>query len=101
MSSESISRPGLVIFYFNGEEIKAQDGQSVAAALLNVGVRTTRTTRIHSQPRGVFCGIGICFDCLVIIDGIPNQRACITEVSQGIKVVTQDGVGEHAGDSYS
>ncbi|MBC7463194.1 MAG: (2Fe-2S)-binding protein [Actinobacteria bacterium] len=99
MISESISDPSAVTFHFNGDEIKAQDGQSVAAALLNVGARITRITRIHSQPRGVFCGIGICFDCLVVIDGVPNQRACLTDVRQGMKVEIQDGVGDYAGDS--
>ena len=99
MISESISDPSAVTFHFDGDEIKAQDGQSVAAALLNVGARITRITRLHAQPRGVVCGLGICFDCLIVIDGIPNQRACLTEVSQGMKVEIQDGVGDYAGDT--
>jgi len=66
---------GMVGFTFNGEEMQAHEGASVAATLISNGERTTRTTRINQQPRGDFCGIGICFDCLVVIDGTPNQRA--------------------------
>ena len=71
-------------FTFNGETISAISGQSVGAALLG-------KTRFNQKGRGVFCGIGVCFDCLVVIDGASNQRACITEVISGMKVQTQVG----------
>ncbi|MCX6429979.1 MAG: (2Fe-2S)-binding protein [Actinobacteria bacterium] len=82
-----------VEFTFDGKKVIAISGQTLAGALLEQGVRTLRKTRIKGIPRGVFCGIGICFDCLVVIDGLPNQRACLTEVRDGLTVETQDGLG--------
>ena len=78
-------------FTFDGEKIDAITGQSVAAALLAANQRTLRKTRFNNNERGVFCGIGICFDCLVVIDGITNQRACLIEAKPGMKVQTQVG----------
>ena len=78
-------------FTFNGESISAITGQSVAAALLAANQRALRKTRFNNNDRGVFCGIGVCFDCLVVIDGITNQRACLIEARPGMKVQTQVG----------
>jgi aerobic-type carbon monoxide dehydrogenase small subunit (CoxS/CutS family) len=78
-------------FTFDGEKIVAITGQSVAAALLAANQRTLRKTRFSNNERGVFCGIGVCFDCLVVIDGITNQRACLIEAKPGMKVQTQVG----------
>ena len=78
-------------FTFDGESISAITGQSVAAALLAANQRALRKTRFNNNDRGVFCGIGVCFDCLVVIDGITNQRACLIEAKPGMKVQTQVG----------
>jgi aerobic-type carbon monoxide dehydrogenase small subunit (CoxS/CutS family) len=78
-------------FTFDGESISAITGQSVAAALLAANQRALRKTRFNNNERGVFCGIGVCFDCLVVIDGITNQRACLIEAKPGMKVQTQVG----------
>jgi aerobic-type carbon monoxide dehydrogenase small subunit (CoxS/CutS family) len=78
-------------FTFDGESISAVGGQSVAAALLAANQRALRKTRFNNNERGVFCGIGVCFDCLVVIDGITNQRACLIEARPGMKVQTQVG----------
>ena len=78
-------------FTFDGEIISAITGQSVAAALLAANQRALRKTRFNNNERGVFCGIGVCFDCLVVIDGITNQRACLIEARPGMKVQTQVG----------
>lgn len=80
-----------LFFTYEGLTLKAIKGQSVASALIAEGKRITRTTRSASSLRGVFCGIGACFDCLVIIDGNPNQRACITEVRDGMVIQIQQG----------
>jgi len=80
--------------FLNGEPVQAPAGQSVGAFLLTAGHRATRTTRFGGKPRGMFCGIGICFDCLVTIDGATNQRACVTRIVEGMKIKTQDGSGE-------
>ena len=81
-----------VEFTFDGERIIAFSGQTVAAALLAHGNRTLRKTRVAGKPRGIFCGIGICFDCLVVVNGLPNQRACLLEVQDQMIVLTQVGV---------
>ena len=80
-------------FTFDGEPIVAFRGESVAAALLAAGRRTLRLTAVGEAPRGVFCGMGVCFDCLVVIDGEPSRRACVTFVTEGMKVERQVGYG--------
>jgi predicted molibdopterin-dependent oxidoreductase YjgC len=82
-----------VSFLFDGKEIAADAGQSVGAALIAAGYRSWRTTRHGGAPRGIFCGIGICFDCLVVVNGRPNQRACLTEACDGDEVSSQEGTG--------
>ncbi|HKS49643.1 MAG TPA: (2Fe-2S)-binding protein [Amycolatopsis sp.] len=79
-------------FTFDGHVVSAEPGQSIAAALIAHGRRTWRRTRTGA-PRGVFCGIGVCFDCLVTVNGRPNRRACLIEVTEGDRVETQDGAG--------
>ncbi len=69
---------------FAGRTLAAREGQTVAAALTTAGVRAWRTTRRGARPRGVFCGIGACFDCLLTIDGRPAQRACLVPVRDGM-----------------
>jgi len=81
----------MITFTYNDTELQATIGQSVAAALLANHERITRYTRVESKPRGLFCGIGICFDCLLIIDNQSNQRSCIVEIKEGMKVMTQHG----------
>ena len=75
-----------VNFFFNGVKFVGRAGQSVAAALINSGQRDLRRTRFGDEPRSTFCGIGICFDCVVTIDGVANQRACLVEIADEMKV---------------
>jgi hypothetical protein len=82
-----------VRFSFGDREIVAEAGQSIGAALIAAGYRSWRTTRHEGAPRGVFCGIGVCFDCVITVNGRPNQRACLTEVRQGDRVDPQEGAG--------
>lgn len=78
---------------FDGDPVPVEPGQTVAAALIASGRRTWRRTRREGRPRGAFCAIGICFDCLATINGIPNQRACLVEARPGDVVTTQEGAG--------
>ena len=77
-----------ITFTFNGEEFTCESGQSIAAALIAADNRELRKTRFGNEPRSIFCGIGICFDCVVEIDGVANQRSCLVEAKQGMKVVS-------------
>ncbi|MGW1780224.1 (2Fe-2S)-binding protein [Streptomyces sp. NPDC002143] len=88
------ARPGAPFTVtFDGREIEVLPGQTIAAALWSSGVTAWRTTRGEGRARGVFCGIGVCFDCLVTVDGRPNQRACLAPALPGADVRTQEGTG--------
>ena len=76
----------MVSFTFNGNDVKCEQGQSIAAAVINTGTLALRTTRFGEEPRSIFCGIGICFDCVVVIDGVANQRSCLITAKPGMKV---------------
>lgn len=78
---------------FDGRELPAQEGQSIAAVLWSAGILAWRTTRGSGAPRGAFCGIGSCYDCLVTVNGRPNQRACLIPARAGDTVTTQEGTG--------
>ncbi|MGA5412865.1 (2Fe-2S)-binding protein [Streptomyces pseudogriseolus] len=78
---------------FDGRPVEALPGRTIAAALWAAGVTSWRTTRDGGRPRGVFCGIGVCFDCLVTVNGRPNQRACLVPARPGDVVRTQEGTG--------
>ncbi|MFF9909873.1 (2Fe-2S)-binding protein [Streptomyces sp. NPDC013457] len=80
-------------FTFDGRPITALPGQSVAVALWAAGVLAWRTTRRDGRPRGVFCGIGQCHDCLATVNGQPNRRACLVPVRPGDAITTQEGHG--------
>lgn len=71
---------------FDGRPLEAVPGQSVGAALTAQGITAWRSTRKGVRPRGLFCGIGVCFDCLLTVDGAANQRACLVEVREGMKI---------------
>jgi predicted molibdopterin-dependent oxidoreductase YjgC len=96
MTPPSENRPPadqVVRWTFDGQALHARDGQSVAAALLAAGRRAWRATRRTGEPRGLFCGMGVCYDCLVRVDGLPNVRACQVPVREGMRVETQQDPG--------
>ena len=77
---------------FDGAEIVALSGETIAAALAAADIVAVRETR-SGAPRGPFCGMGACFDCLVTVDGRPNQRACLTKVADGMEVFSEPIAG--------
>ena len=83
----------IVEVFLNGQSVQVLQGTSVAAMALTEGLRFTRTTPISDSKRAPFCMMGVCYECLMIIDGKANQRACATIVKQGMKIETQQGVG--------
>ncbi|MFI6603060.1 (2Fe-2S)-binding protein [Nonomuraea sp. NPDC050536] len=72
----------------DGRTVSVEPGQSVGAAMHAAGIRSWRTTRFGARPRGLFCGIGVCFDCLVTVNGAREQRACLLEAQPGDEVST-------------
>jgi predicted molibdopterin-dependent oxidoreductase YjgC len=81
----------------NGQPIPARHGQTMAAVLLAAGHRIFRRT-VQGEPRGFFCGMGVCFDCLVTVNGLSEQRACMTPVQSGMQVQLQIGQEDGNGD---
>lgn len=75
-----------VAIVFDGRAVQAREGDSVAAAILAAGIAVTRRTPVSGAPRGPYCMMGVCFDCLVEIDGMPNCQACMVEVREGMRV---------------
>jgi glycine/D-amino acid oxidase-like deaminating enzyme len=86
-------RPPLVHFRFDGRQLAAPRGSTIAGALLSNGERAWRTTRTGGQRRGLFCGIGTCFDCLVDLNGDNAVRACVALLKDGDEVRTSASVG--------
>jgi aerobic-type carbon monoxide dehydrogenase small subunit (CoxS/CutS family) len=68
------------------------EGESIAAALKAAGVTTHRYTSKRHEPRGIFCAIGRCTDCVMVVDGKPNVRTCMTLLREGMSVRTQHGL---------
>lgn len=81
-----------VTIYFNGQPLDAFEGEPIAAALMSAGIRVFRTTAKRKEPRGIFCAIGRCTDCMMVVDGVPNTRTCVTMVKNGMKVQSQEGL---------
>lgn len=79
----------VVALTVDGRCIEARLGDSVAAALLAAGIAVFRTTPATGDPRGAYCMMGVCFDCLVSVDGIGSSQACLLGVRDGMKIETQ------------
>ena len=94
-----ITRGRQLTILVDGREVPAYEGETVAAALLAAGYRTFRLTPHGETPRSYFCGMGICHDCLMTVDGLPNVRTCMAPVRDRLRVETQRGLGEWDGRS--
>ncbi len=70
------------------ESLQAYEGESVAAAMLAAGRYVFRHTHPEGEPRGIFCGMGVCYECLVTVEGRERVRACIFPVSDGLRIST-------------
>ena len=79
-------------FFFNGRELEGFEGEPIAVSLRASGIKIHRYTVERHEPRGVFCAIGRCTDCVMIVDGVANVRTCVTPLTNGMRVQTQDGL---------
>ena len=91
-----LTRPeqGSLVLYFAQQAIPAREGDSVASALLAAGITVTRTAAISGAPRGPFCMMGACFECLSVVDGRAGVRTCMTPVRGGMRIEPHDGARE-------
>jgi predicted molibdopterin-dependent oxidoreductase YjgC len=85
----------------DGTPFVAHAADTVASAMLAAGRLDCRTTPVSGVARGPYCMMGACFDCLVTIDGRPNQQGCLVPVAPGMRIETQRGVRRVAGDEHS
>lgn len=88
MTASVSPSPTSVSFSFDGRTLQARQGVSIAAALTEAGIRALRLTPTGA-PRGMFCGMGVCQECLVVVNGQPSQRACMTPLTEGMEISTQ------------
>ena len=84
-------RRRLVTFSYDGRELQGYEGEPIAMALHAAGVMVHRYTAKRHEARGVFCAIGRCTDCVMVVDGRPNVRTCMTPPAAGMDARTQDG----------
>ena len=89
-----VDKGNVVKFEFDGKEMEGYEGEPIAAALKAAEVMVHRSTQKEHKPRGIFCAIGRCTDCVMIVDGVPNVRTCNTPLKAGMVVRTQYGVSE-------
>lgn len=82
-----------VTLVFEGREIHVRKGLSVAAALLENGITHFRDTPVSGEARAPFCMMGVCFDCLLVINDTANCQSCLTEVHDGMRISRQSGDG--------
>ena len=80
----------------DGKSIRARIGDTVASAMLAAGIVQNRTTPVSGAPRGPYCLMGVCFECLVTIDGVGSRQGCMVQAREGMIVETQTG-GREAG----
>jgi D-hydroxyproline dehydrogenase subunit gamma len=84
----------MVSVTINDKTVRARNGDSVAAALLAAGLTHCRTTPVSGAPRAPYCMMGVCFECLVTIDGVGNRQGCLIPVREGMRIATQCGKRE-------
>ncbi|HNZ82291.1 MAG TPA: (2Fe-2S)-binding protein [Sedimentibacter sp.] len=82
-----------VLIFVDDKPIVAREGEMIAAALIANGIYVNRYTMHKGKPRGIYCAIGRCTDCIMTVDGVPNIRTCVTEVKEGMRITTQKGAG--------
>jgi predicted molibdopterin-dependent oxidoreductase YjgC len=83
-----------VEIFVDGVSVRARAGDTVSAALLASGLDARRATAVSGAPRLPYCMMGVCFDCLVTIDGVGNRQGCLVPVSPGMKIEVQKGKRE-------
>ncbi len=82
---DSLERGREIVFSVNGQSTTAHVGETIHAALIAAGYCQFRKSKTH-QPRGVFCGIGVCHECVVTVNNGSTQRACVTVVEEGMEI---------------
>jgi len=85
------NRAAAVRLTVDGKPVTAREGDTVATALLAAGLQAIRRSTVSGEPRAPYCQMGVCFECLVEIDGVADRQACLVAVRDGMSVVTGEG----------
>lgn len=88
------ARPASVEVLVEGTPVLVPEGASAAAAVLIAGLGAIRETPVSGSPRAPYCLMGVCFDCLAEIDGVPNRQSCMVTVVPGMRIARQRGARE-------
>ncbi|MBR0669797.1 (2Fe-2S)-binding protein [Neoroseomonas soli] len=88
------ARPATVEVLVEGTPVLVPEGASAAVAVLLAGLSAIREMPVTGSPRGPLCLMGVCFDCLAEIDGVPNRQACMVPVAPGMRIARQRGARE-------
>ena len=91
--TQGVGRGPAFTVTFDGKPLVAHEGETVLAVLWAAGIRALRKTARTQQPRGFFCGMGVCFDCLVTVDGRLGVRACMEAVQPDMAITRQQDAG--------
>ena len=86
--TSTVQRGQLLTLTVDGKSIEAYEGETVASALLAAGITTFNLSHNQKKPRSLYCGMGVCYECLVTINGVHGQRACVTPVEPGMIIET-------------
>jgi D-hydroxyproline dehydrogenase subunit gamma len=81
----------MIAVTIDGRAAQVRAGDTVAAALLSVGVLASRAADVSGAPRAPYCMMGVCFECLVTVDGVGNRQGCLVPVAAGMRIETQRG----------
>ena len=83
--------PSTLTLQIDGQPVEAEPGETVASILLRQPTPASRSTPVHGSPRAPYCMMGVCFDCLAIVDGMASTQACMVTVREGMRVERQAG----------
>ncbi len=83
----SVERKKEIVITVDGKSIIAFEGETLLAVMIASGIKTLRKSSVFKEPRGGLCGMGVCYDCLVKINGV-SQRACMSYVKEGMEIKT-------------
>lgn len=89
LNVESDENERMVRFSFNNDEMTGYEGEPIAAALMANGITAIRVCEVTGEPRGVYCGIGHCYECRAEVDGVPNVRTCLSPLRQNMSVLSK------------
>jgi predicted molibdopterin-dependent oxidoreductase YjgC len=84
----------MIAVTIDGRAAQVRAGDTVAAALLSAGVLASRAADVSGAPRAPYCMMGVCFECLVTVDGVGNRQGCLVPVAAGMRIETQHGKRE-------